>query len=347
MKNAIISFLLLLSFQATAQPVIHHAMDYVVGDTFSTLSTSIITNYVEPTGSNYTWDFSGLSTSTTNSIAQNKIIPLSSVTYSTSYPFADFLINYIISSGSTKLCGFEYFQKSSISKDWGGVNLTINYPDTTTNKLQYIVPKRTTAPVMTMTTSFSDSFSYIGTISDTNMGVTYIIADGYGTLLLPGNTYDSVLRTRTTQIRTRNSPVIHSTDTTITYRWYRDNYKTPLLQIDSFSGYAYGHFVPYYQVHYLLYEGAATTGVSSIPKENKNYTALFHDNDIILNGPFDNNQQYQVALFDLSGRRLLSEKFNPRNNYFEIKTNTLFPPGIYILNIISTTENSSIKMVKQ
>lgn len=84
---------------------------------------------------------------------------------------------------------------------------------------------------------FSDDYTTEYTVKGMDFkgnGTISIVADGYGTLILPNGTYENVLRVKITQSQTDKLIKYQSENTTetVTYVWFDNEHASALLKID-------------------------------------------------------------------------------------------------------------------
>ena len=238
---AFLSFKIFLSLSSFAQPVIANAEKYQAGDEFDFISIEIDSTKLLTAGANVTWDFS------TAVAAGTDFQMVVEETQSTQYA-QDFPNSNIVEIGNDGSFVFSN-QTDSLSLLEGyitaGENITINYPKPQT--------------FMVRPLTYLDSFeaTYTNNFNASNYdfsgaGFTKIVADGYGTLKLPNEDFNNVLRIKIEQTQYDTLLTFGTVSKTIstTYVWFQDGQNAPLMRVSHFSG-DHGSNL---QAHYLKQE---------------------------------------------------------------------------------------------
>jgi hypothetical protein len=146
--------------------------------------------------------------------------------------------------------------------------------------------------------------------NETDISGTYeVVADGYGKLMLPGNvTYDNTLRVKTIKNYTRELENMGQDIEIITYRWYCEFHRYPLLvltKIKSTTGSSISE----------SYQAAYNNLVNTPAKLNKEKTVtdkLFEvypnpvDNVLTVKYEVSEKSDVMIELFDLTGKKVKS-----------------------------------------
>jgi hypothetical protein len=175
-----------------AQPVIDHSVSPIVGDVDSGVITDTLHWDPGPAGANVEWDFTALTKVNAGSVGW---VAPSSTPYAGSFPAANLCINQ---------GGFYSYYKSEIGGYYTYGNASNSGPKVVYDKKQTVV---------TYPFTYHDSLydTTTGTYEQTTVASGYTIvstghrtmysktvADGYGTLKVPGATYTNALRLKIT-----------------------------------------------------------------------------------------------------------------------------------------------------
>ena len=210
----------LLSLAAVAQPTLTSANFPQVGDEFSRINANPSTVLPGAAGANVFWNFASLvPTSGSNS---GQYVTPSSTTLGSTFPTAD-----VANVSGTYVTYYDVTsaQSSWIGADNGGTLITFSDP----------------LLEMTYPFTYGATFSDIGD-RQYNVGVVVgsrltrdVIADGYGTLVLPNATYENVLRVRIeeTYRDTTPNPTQYFERESTRYEWYSETERYPLLVFET------------------------------------------------------------------------------------------------------------------
>ena len=184
----------------------------------------------EPGGANSVWDYSNLKDS--GAIYVYNIVSPKGLPFADSFPTS----NIAIANDTTSI---EYWQTSN--KGWGSVGFYYKYTSGgidlhKTNAIEnYIVYPMSYQKVYTDSVSFNANF-YDGSSWTPYSGMQYdtLIADGYGTLKLPGATFNNVLRVF------NHSGTSNGSNGGGEYFFYTNGIHFPLLVISSNTSYDNG-----------------------------------------------------------------------------------------------------------
>jgi hypothetical protein len=95
---------------------------------------------------------------------------------------------------------------------------------------------------------------------------------------------------------------------------------------------------------------AGPLAVNNIVVPNNNYTAYLDNNTLVVTGSFESNKGYEVALYNIIGTKMFSERFIADNNSERFDLNRQIIPGMYIVSIAPENNPDSknvIKVIKQ
>ncbi|HXS35569.1 MAG TPA: hypothetical protein VN721_02625, partial [Flavipsychrobacter sp.] len=216
MKKFYLLLILALPMRALAQPIIHNCDNYSVGDVLTYVDCDV--TGIEPGtgGANHTWDLSWLGAFTIDSLERQYFLPnpsgspfpLASVVDSES--FLGNLLYMKINAGQTSVLGTY------------DVGFSVN--------TEYTTPQALSQRPIAYNDSFHTTFTRKSPFPEaiTGSGTVDIVADGYGTLILPNGTDSNVLRVVHYISETDTSGGHSYTTPHIDYFWYDDKHVAPL-----------------------------------------------------------------------------------------------------------------------
>ena len=216
------------NFLYAQAPTLTAAGNPVFG-TSSTLYTTAINTVTNPgaSGANITWDFANI---TPNASQKIDFINSTQTPYGAQFPntiavaYAD---NLQLPSATIS---YEFWNSQGVALNRKGLanplGITVDYTDS----------KQMLSFPFTYNNTFNDTFSANYIAQGTNVsevGTRNIIADGYGTLILPYGTVNNVLRVHTTETYTQTIPSFPNplNYTVDTYAWYRGDWNFPVFTI--------------------------------------------------------------------------------------------------------------------
>ncbi len=189
--------------------------------------------------------------------------------------------------------------------------------------------------------------SYGSNISSTIEGSYYVEADAYGTLILPGNTiYENTLRIRTEKEYINKFRSVDQEVHIITYRWYNETHRYPLLVLTKYT-------TKTGQSEVINYQAAYNTNALKSAQQFYYEDIELYPNPTIkdLNVRINALSEgiYQFDIFDSSGKLMRSfskvtsavglHDFNLSNKISGLK------PGAYVLLISNEDSKISKKFV--
>ena len=235
---------LLLSFYALAQnTVIKNAEDFRIGTTLIFQEAKDDSTNITLEGNKYIWDYSKIKILHSKTNTQ-RIVPPDSTPFYDLFPNANLVEHnsdgsyvYILKKGNENhLVGFVGAKNNEITIKYGNPMLFIKRP-------------------IKLGDSISDEFTTEYSVREMNFkgkGIITLKADGYGKLLLPQKTYDTVLRLVIKQVQ-YDTLLQYSTVTkteTINYLWFDNEHTSALLKITEIKS----DFYKNKRVQYLLRE---------------------------------------------------------------------------------------------
>lgn len=298
-----------------------------------TVAKTIQCNHEPPgtTGSAQTWNYSGVTPLNVNDT--DKTYYLSQPSNSL-YPNAS-----IMAKQNGKYTFYDYSGNSVFLL--GMVDSSSTPPDTT----MYMNTKQIMKHPITYGDRFTDSFTFaMGT--DSAKGAFTDTVESFGKLILPYDTFENVIRMRVTDDAEVSVSGVATQITRISYRWYDLDHRTPLLRIDSVTESSGLGTNTYKELHYLLEE--VPTGITETTKERLPLTALFVNNTLAITSGTETGHTYQMALFSISGQRIISTTFAGGNKkQFNLPD---VSPGMYMLLVRDADnyhKNATLKLMKR
>ncbi len=223
MKTLYSVLFITLNISLNAQPVLTQTNSSpVIGENY-TLSRINWDNNPGTSGANQVWDFSNITVTQTNPI--NYVSP-STCPSNSSFPTANLSIDY--NNGSY----YHYNSSSNVYEIVGlyGSNVAIPYSN----------PEKLLNYPFTFNNTFVDSFaaSFVSnSIAINRLGSVTVLADGYGTLILPNATITNVLRVKVTENYGdyyASSGTQFGQYSTEIYMFYKPNFHYPALSLTHF-----------------------------------------------------------------------------------------------------------------
>jgi hypothetical protein len=217
-KNSTLLLLLcLMSTLSIAQPVLDSSNTCpAMGDVFIVANCNGAVN-IGSAGANQTWDLSTFSATNSTTYAcmsaSGSLFPASSVK-----------LNSLTSS--------MYYKGNASSLEVTGIENTgagVNYTYSNTEKLLTFPFQLGDSLTDTWANSFDNGLTFF------RQGTSHVLADGYGTVILPVGTFGNVLRVRTVQTYTDSIPglgIMYSYVNTM-YNWYMPGQHQPIASVSS------------------------------------------------------------------------------------------------------------------
>lgn len=304
------------------QLTIHKAEDFSVGTVLKFQQCDFIGVYPGAAGANKTWDFSTL-TIIQDTTTEWMVTP-ASTPKGNLFPTANLVEKY--SDGS-----FVYLRKTADSNFLVGFydsanNITMHYPN------DVLFALRPISYGNTITDNFSDNY-VTGPFTLKGRGNTTIEADGYGTLILPNNTYNNVLRVKITQIQ-YDTVIATSTPVTvanISYVWFDDAHTSGLLKIDSTRTPSYSGKT----VAYLISEYTSIAAVHNMP------VLHCYPNPATQSLTVDTRNAGTLTITNALGETVMTV---PVNEPQTVISTTQLSPGVYTLMLQSEHIVSSARI---
>ena len=330
--------LFILPIAAFCQPTITNVLNPVNGTIIKTAIADTAGINEGPAGANKTYDFTNIKIKGT--AGTYKYEAASGTPYASEFPNAN-LAFASTSTGGTD--GFTYFKTTSNDIQQMGIA-------TPQVQMVYSDPQLVYKYPMTMSSTGTD---YFKGSADQTMAITYrygttdYLADGYGTLKLPGGTFNNVLRVKIMQHFFDSSVIFDDYILTeyiiTTYNFLSNDYKQQLLGIsyttteDVFGDWVTTKFVNYYP---------DAAGVNDISK-NSNFNIYPNPavNSFSIELPVQNLQNIRIELTDIAGRVITSNsEYEISGNIATMNTSNI-PDGIYFVNLYSDLQRLGSKKI--
>lgn len=321
------------SLHSMAQPVLEEVEDYKVGEKAVYLNVEPPSVAEGASGSDVTWDFSNLNP---NDSLINEIVHPDSTPYRGKFPNAD-----VAEKNGEGLYVFQEVGNGN-NQVWGVTDQDVVF--------EYNNPYQAIFRPITYQDSLMDTarrsyqtqgFSYEGT------GFTKTKVDGWGTLKLPNGTYTNVLRIRLEQLYKDTAQASGSITTTkiITYTWFNDEYKSPILSIDSTAISSQFFNDTSKTVRYLDKE--TTTSQQSYLRGKKGINGYLHRNQLHISFPFKGGEKVEVKILNLSGQVTDNQQIqnHGQKDVMTIDLQGQLPKGIKIIQMMVSDNNQKYPMV--
>jgi hypothetical protein len=202
-----------------AQPTLTAASNNLqVGDQFLSYQTRIdVPEFTTAAlaGANQTWNFSTLVSLVTQQVA---VLSRAAAPNPTSMPAA----NMVVKVGDE----YAYYENNGTSlKEYGAYEATQNY------SLENTDPAYKLRFPFTFNNTFSDTYNGSANLGGTvlpRVGTVTVTAEGYGTLITPGGTYQNVLKVKTNEV---SNPGTLYSENSVTYDWFLPGVHFPVLRM--------------------------------------------------------------------------------------------------------------------
>lgn len=345
--------LFIVSFVNGQSPILTSA-NYVPqqGNSFEITLLSTKSVSPGPSGSNVLWNLTTLDTTPDVSLNYT-YVPVNSTQCASSYTNAN--LAYQMPSGSSVLYNYYYLSSASKFELLGRCELF------TAEFLEYNDYYTEMEFPFTYQDNFTDTHSATGsgwlpvapsfTIANyinnyTVTGTNTVTADGYGTLALPGASFNNILRVETIIRKKLFDGNINHQDSIIIYDWQSPFKKQSLLEITylyTWDDTTAKPTTPYIWINYskLYY----TLGIKNFKTENKGVViAPNPSSDYILVNDFENNR-FTVEIINSFGAEVLRKTILKEEDK-KIDVSSM-ANGAYIIKISSENKSSIKKFIKQ
>ena len=334
MKKYFTILFLISASLAMAQPKITRNEDFPIGLklTFRNIAPSTLSTW--KTGANQTWDFSSV---TLNPDSSTELMTDPAWTADgKDYPTANLVEQY--SDGS-----FVFVNKTD------SANYLVGYTASGI-KIQYpqgiLFAKRPMTYLDSFTKKYTDSYDIQGyQFSFRGAGTINIVADGYGTLKLPGNSYNNVLRLKITEEQkdTALPGGAVSTTTIVSYVWFDETHYSALLKIDSTNS----HNTISKTAEYLLQE--AMSGIDQTGQGvAAPISANIRNNKLQIRSQLVQGEEYRIGLYNMLGQTIYNGRFTASGSPVETINIPSQLRGIFVLDLQGiNTKVQGLKVIAQ
>jgi hypothetical protein len=121
--------------------------------------------------------------------------------------------------------------------------------------------------------------------------------------------------------------------------------------IDCFGekGYIYNNYLTsdsrnFYQNENIIDHPLSENEILELPEEKNR--AYFSGNDLIINLLIDENTQYNLFLFDYTGKLIYETKINNNAGNVQVNTGTVLPKGVYIISFSNKAKRYNYKLFR-
>jgi len=302
-RTTLLAILLILPFCSSAQPILTKCEKYQP----NTIAThKMYYPYhvsMGDSGANITWDFS-------NVTPLNQSIKAINLSYTDTVYDANIYQLYMQGANDTT----HFYMKVDTAYTYSSAVNIKNTLGPTIWENGRILSKHNISYLDTLVDTF--------TIKNSGYGHSIIIADGYGSLILPNKTYHNVLRVK---IEEEHFDTMGSTSSykTITYRWYDTTHTTYLALKSSLADGSYAYM-------YFLQDEMPL----QIAEQSKiNFNAGFNQNNLVLSGEFEPEKEYSVRLYNSVGQKVFQSVFSSHNSIVSFPIHSPLSLGLYVVHL--------------
>ena len=302
--------------------------------TLFTVVRTLKCNFMPPgtQGSAQTWNFSGLTPKVTSDTTRSN--------YFASHSGLPFQSATMVRHRGNRYTFYDY--NSSGVYEVGTLDSTNNPPDT----ISHTDSKRIMMLPMTYTDIFTDTFTVDGGTKINGGGNITDTVESFGKLILPGDTFENVIRMYITEDFTGTILGAPGSIHRGTFLWFDKDHSSPLLRLDSTittTGIGTNTMT---EIEYLIEEdpvAVAEVAITKLP-----VTAIFSGNDLVLTSGTENGHRYNLSLYTIAGRKVYNTSF-VANGQQRFNINSI-SAGVYMLAIDDADHYGTIgvlKVVKQ
>lgn len=335
----LIAFFGSLQIKLNAQPTLTAAnTNIVIGEQFISnvfSGNAAPFNSGLPAGPNSTWNFSGLTSIFFPPLTvyfQPNHLPIGS----NPYPAAN-----VVTGCDDE---YEYLKANADSVVMVGyynhfTEETVDYSNSM-KKLHYPV---------TFNSSFLDNFAGIGDGMGPPIPVNgniAMVADGFGTLILPGGTITNVLRVKSVIATTRFYSNLTAIDTVTYLDWYLPGVHVPILRLSKLQFFAPNYSATYYQGYYI---NPFALSVKEETATNGNLQFFPNPATSELNIQYQASKSVKITLHDLVGKQvaeLHTGKGSGERQSLKVDLSQ-YPKGIYLLKLETDGQATTRKLILQ
>jgi hypothetical protein len=312
----------------------------VIGDSFNILRADTTGVQPGPAGASQTWNFSSLVIDTVP--ASITYDDLANQTFAADFPNG----NMVLADGSG---GFTILESNANALTLHGINNSTlgSIPYTDAQILMNFPVSFGAANVNN--DAFAASYTLLG-FPVTRSGTSSTVADAYGTLILPGGTFNNVLRVKTTSSINDATPLGATTTDQVDYKWYDANNKNYLLTISVTTTVAPILGTTVTKVVAVL-DNPTASGLSERRNDIGNISVFPNpaSDHFLLNIDLKKSGKYTLSVFSADGRIMMNDSdvnmlAGRQNRSLDISA---FPEGIYLLCVAGEDASQTIRFIKQ
>ncbi|MBA2611235.1 MAG: T9SS type A sorting domain-containing protein [Bacteroidetes bacterium] len=334
MKTILIHLSFLLTLSLNAQYTITSTSNPVPGDIEATVYT-YTTGLNQPvTGTNKLWNYSGISVNLT-STSSGTYVPISTVPNNNLFPGATIAVDQ----------GFQNYDVYKINSS-------------TRDELGFASPTATNClvlnnPITLFTLPFAYGSSYYDTFGfnitgETLTGTLTTIADGTGTLVLPGFTLTNVVMVSTNYTEVDVTPTTTITTAGLQHLFYSNVSKFPLFSISTSTN-IQNSVSSISTDAYVNKNFSMPVGIKEITDENNFsiYPNPVNKETVFINFTNKENKEISITLLNTLGQVIKENKYenlSSGENKLSLDLKNI-PPGIHSLQINSGGIESVKKLV--
>jgi len=353
MRNTTSAIGLLLILQAGAQITIGPNDMPSAGDTMRYRTTNAGNVDLALTGANVVWDFSTL---TLGAAGADTAVAVSSTPFAYQFFFNNNIL-YPNHSANFALKGvefgfqgvsfedvYDYYKRNADGYRNVGFGANLNGIPTSIRRVPVDYIHRFPMNYGNMDTSFSSFNATVPTIGYYKQDQwRYNNVDGWGELILPGNTFE-VLRVRSV-LQQRDSLYIDqfgfgfatNRPQTVEYKWIAQGMDAPVLIVTTVGGFA--------TTARFYYQPQISTGIEA--QESASHVALWpNPADALLNVKLPTDHGGVLVVNDTQGREVLRTHTNGVGGLATVPIADL-PPGAYSLNLVGAEQPWTKRFVVQ
>jgi hypothetical protein len=338
----LILIVLLFASAVNAQIILNSDRKPVVGDSFTTSNMDTTGVTEGASGSNITWDFSNVTASGQQLIAQ--YLDPSEAPGDSLFPDADVTVNYDELS-------YSFYDTESNTVH----SLGMAFEDFS---IVYLNTEKVAEYPFTFNSTFLDNFQSQYELGEglivRNIGITQFIGDGFGNIILPDGSNHAALRVKIFRqtadtMFVAGFPLSTTEVKATTYEWYTNESKYPVFGISYFELNINGSITSYKQVDYNT--GTATDVNDESPQIVnefelfQNYPNPFNPSTkITWQSTLGNHQTLKV--YNVLGTEVatLVDEYRPAGNYEVEFDASKFSSGVYLYSLQSGSETITKKM---
>ena len=335
-RKLYLSLFMLLPVPMFAQVSIQNMDKYSVGDNFRHVNCATANVSPGDTGTGHHWGYDLLTPVDTT---YSMVMSPGATTFSSKFPSA----NLAIVNSDGRFLYYNHTPGKSYLAGFVDTNITVesSYANTILSSSRPI----TYGDVLNDT--FTSGFIQ-GGATFTGGGSVKITADAEGMLHMPDMAYTDVLSVKMELFEVDSNtsgplPVVVTTER-VTYMWYHNDFKAPLLVWDSTNVTHVSNTITK-AVAYLVDE---TLSVPTIQNKASDAIAAINKSALMVTGTFATGKQYDVAVYNLNGQKLYQSKFTGSRGQqiFDLQQEPV--SGMYVVIIRDNNGSQNvIKLVKE